>query len=234
LNKVEKAKLFEWCTAHEVGRTTGRARMRAVTEVVASAQFHLVMDREKDKYFSIGTEYRTAVMQSLTSGNLENLLKTFFKTYIVGMQLQKDENGNEYPCRREGLGKDSSARQLLLDEAAFVYYQSTIIGDTDSLSPSSAALETAKLAKTTKRTRSEIQQKASKNRFADSVAKKAKRESRLLAEAAREDAATQAVRDVGVEIAKAMNQGNEIFASLVNLLASSNLATKKTRCRWRQ
>jgi hypothetical protein len=74
------------------------------------------------------------------------------------MQLQKDDNGNEYPCRREGLEKDSSARQLLLDEAAFVYYQSTIIGDTDSLSPSSAALETAKMAKTTKRTRSEIQQ----------------------------------------------------------------------------
>jgi hypothetical protein len=43
------------------------------------------------------------------------------------MQLQKDENGNEYPCRREGLGKDYFARQLLLDEAAFVYYQSIII-----------------------------------------------------------------------------------------------------------
>jgi hypothetical protein len=78
------------------------------------------------------------------------------------------------------------------------------------------------MAKTTKRTRSEIQQKASEKRFADSVAKKAKRESRLLAEAARADAATQAVRDVGVEIAKAMNKGNEIFASLVTLLAASN------------
>jgi hypothetical protein len=43
-----------------------------------------------------------------------------------------------------------------------------------------------------------------------------------LAEAAREDAATQAVRDVGVEIAKAMNQRNEIFASLVTLLAARN------------
>jgi hypothetical protein len=60
-------------------------------------------------------------MQSLTSGNIENLLKNVFKTYIVGMQLQKDENGNEYPCRREGLGKDSSARKLLVDEAALVY-----------------------------------------------------------------------------------------------------------------
>jgi hypothetical protein len=39
LNKVEKAKLFEWCIAHEVERTNGRARMRAVTEVVASARF---------------------------------------------------------------------------------------------------------------------------------------------------------------------------------------------------
>jgi hypothetical protein len=94
LKKVEKAKLFEWFTAHEVGRTTRRARMQAVNEVVASARFHLVMDREKDKYFSIGTEYRTTVMQSLTSGNVENLLKNVFKTYIVGMQLQKDENGN--------------------------------------------------------------------------------------------------------------------------------------------
>jgi hypothetical protein len=78
------------------------------------------------------------------------------------------------------------------------------------------------MAKTTKRTRSEIQQKASEKRFADSDSKKAKRWSRILAEAAREDAATQAVRDVGVEIAKAMNQGNEIFASLVTLLAASN------------
>jgi hypothetical protein len=73
------------------------------------------------------------------------------------MQLQKDGNGNEYPCRREGLGKGSSAPQLLLDDAAFVYYQSTVYGDTDSLSPSSAALEAAKKAKETKRTRSEIQ-----------------------------------------------------------------------------
>jgi hypothetical protein len=111
--------------------------MRAVTEVVASARFHLVMDREKDKY-----------------------------------------------------------------------YQSTIIGDTYSLSPPIAALETAKMAKPTKRTRSEIQKKASEKRFAHSVAKTAKRESRLLAEAAIEDAATQAVLDVGVEIAKAMNQGS--------------------------
>jgi hypothetical protein len=78
-NKVEKAKLFEWCTAHEVWRTTGRARMRAVTEVVSSARFHLVMDRENDKYFSIGTEYRTTVIQSLTSGNAENLLKNCSK-----------------------------------------------------------------------------------------------------------------------------------------------------------
>jgi hypothetical protein len=124
------------------------------------------------------------------------------------MQLQKDENGNEYPCRREGLGKDSSAPQLLLDEAAFVYYQSTIIGDTDSVSPSTVALETAKMAKTTKRTRSDIQQNVSEKRFAGSVARKAKRESRILAEAAREDAATQAVRDVGVEKAKVMNHGN--------------------------
>jgi hypothetical protein len=138
------------------------------------------------------------------------------------MQLQKDENGNEYQCRREGLGKDSSARQLLLDEATFFCCQSTIIGDTDSLSPSSAALETANMAKTTKRTRSEIQQNASQKRFADSVAKTSKRESRILAEAAREDAATQAARDIGVEIAKAMNQGNENFASLVTLLAASN------------
>jgi hypothetical protein len=121
LNKVKKAKLFERCTAHEVERTNGRARMRAVTEVVTSARFHLVMDREKDKYFSIGTECITTVMQSLTSGNVENLLKNILKTYIVGMQLQKDENGNEYPCRREGLGKDYSARQLLLNEASFVY-----------------------------------------------------------------------------------------------------------------
>jgi hypothetical protein len=74
------------------------------------------------------------------------------------------------------------------------------------------------MAKKTKRTRSGIQKKASEKRFADSVSKKA----RLLAEATREDAATQAVRDVGVEIAKAMNQGNEIFASLVTLLAASN------------
>jgi hypothetical protein len=77
LNKVEKAKLFEWCTAHEVGSKTGRVRMRAVTDLVASARFHFVMDREKDKYFSIGTEYRTTVMQSLTSGDVENLLKPF-------------------------------------------------------------------------------------------------------------------------------------------------------------
>jgi hypothetical protein len=120
------------------------------------------------------------------------------------------------------LAKDSSERQLLLDEAAFVYYQSTINEDTDSLSPSSAGLETANMAKTTKRTRSEIQQKASEKSFADSVAKKGKMESRLLAEAVRENAATQAVRDAGVEIAKAMNQGNEIFASLFTLLAASN------------
>jgi hypothetical protein len=102
------------------------------------------------------------------------------------MQLHKDDNGNEYPYRREGLGKDSSARQLMLDEAEFVYYQSTIIGDTESLSPSSAALEPAKMAKTTKRTRSEIQQKASEKCFADSVTKKAKSESQLLAEAGKE------------------------------------------------
>jgi hypothetical protein len=43
-----------------------------------------------------------------------------------------------------------------------------------------------------------------------------------LAEAAREDAATQEVREEGVEIAKAINQGNEIFASLVTLLDDSN------------
>jgi hypothetical protein len=112
-------------------------------------------------------------------------------TYIVGMQLQKDENGKEYPCRREGLGKDSSAHQLLLDEAALVYYQSTVIGDTDTLSLSSAGLETAKMAKATKPTRSEIQQKPSEKRFGDSFAKKAKRESRILAEAARKDAAVE-------------------------------------------
>jgi hypothetical protein len=73
------------------------------------------------------------------------------------MQLKKDENGDEYPCRREDLGKDSSARQILLDEVVLVYYQSTVYGDTDSLSPSSAALEAAKTAKETKRTQSEIQ-----------------------------------------------------------------------------
>jgi hypothetical protein len=141
LNKVEKANIFEWCTAHEVEMTNGRARRRVVTEVVASARFHLVMDREKDKCFSIGTEYKTTVMQSLTSANIGNLLENVFKTYIAGMKLQNDGKRNEYPCRREGLGKNYSARQLLLDAAALVYYQSTVIGDTDSLSPSSAALE---------------------------------------------------------------------------------------------
>jgi hypothetical protein len=196
---------------------------------VASANFHLVMDREKDKYFSIGTEYRSTVMQSLTAGNIENLLKNVFKTYIVGIKLQKDENGEEYASRREGLGKDAAARQLLLDEAALLYYQSTVQGDTDSLAPSSAALETAKKAKATKRTRSEIQKIASEKRFADSIAKKAKRESRLLAEAAREEAATQAVREVGADIAKAMNQGNEIFASLITLFADSNNKNTATR-----
>jgi hypothetical protein len=58
------------------------------------------------------------------------------------------------------------------------------------------------MAKSTKRTWIEIQQKVYDKLFADSVAKKAKRESRLLAEAAREVAATQAVREVGVEIAR--------------------------------
>jgi hypothetical protein len=38
------------------------------------------------------------------------------------MQLQKDENRDKYSGRREGMGKDSSAHQLLLDEAALVYY----------------------------------------------------------------------------------------------------------------
>jgi hypothetical protein len=200
--------------------TNGAARKRAVVEVVASAHFHLVMGRKQDKYFSIDTEYGSTVMQSLTAGNIGKLLKNFFKTYIVGIKLQRDENGEECASRCEGLGKDTAARQLL-DEAVFLCH-SMVQGDTDSLAPSSAGLETAKKPKRPSGHGAKSKTNASEKGFSGNIAKKAKRESWLLAEAAREEAAIQVVREMGADIAKATTQGNEIFASLIAFLADCN------------
>jgi hypothetical protein len=175
LNKIENARLFEWCAAHEVGMTNGAARKRAVVEVVASAHFHLVMGRKQDKYFSIDTEYGSTVMQSLTAGNIGKLLKNFFKTYIVGIKLQRDENGEECASRCEGLGKDTAARQLL-DEAVFLCH-SMVQGDTDSLAPSSAGLETAKKPKRPSGHGAKSKTNASEKGFSGNIAKKAKRKS---------------------------------------------------------
>ena len=41
------------------------------------------------------------MMKSLTACNVEHLLKNFYKTYVTGLPLLKDENGDEYVSKRE-------------------------------------------------------------------------------------------------------------------------------------